>query len=76
LELHSEASTNKGSKTQRTNYNLNRSRHQQLQVILVYVEDNLEKQLFSDFLMASINGEKMQKIVMTKLRKVMKTYWT
>lgn len=50
--------------------------HEQLQVIVVHVEDNLEKQLVSQFLMTSINREKMQKIVMTKLTKVMKIHWT
>lgn len=49
LQLHSEASTNKGYKTQRTKYNLNRSWHQQLQVILVHVEDSLENQVLSYF---------------------------
>lgn len=55
--MHSEASTNKASKTQRTKYNLDRSWHQQLQV---HVEDNLEKQLFFCFMMADISRRKMK----------------
>lgn len=57
MQLHSEASTNKVYKTQRTKYNSNRSWPQQLQV---HVEDNLEKQLFSYFMMTDINRGKIQ----------------